>query len=147
MSRLPLVVSDLPYVREVVDEFGIGTAFTTSEPGDIAAALMSVLDRLDQYKERVDLAAKKLCWENEEPAFLDAMAPALKGRQNLHIVCVANKRLTTNRRVFRHTRTLAEMGHKLTVIALFEPVESLKDPRITYHALKCADPLARLLVD
>ena len=135
MSRLPLVISDLPYIREVVEEFDCGKAFESNRPSVVAEALEEVLDNLAEYKFRVEHAAQVLSWGNERNTFVSAISPTLGERTNLNIVCVANKRLTTNRRVFRHIRTLAELGHNVTLMSLYAPVDFLKVPRVRYHAM------------
>ena len=145
MCRHPLVVSDLPYIRELVEEYGCGAVFESSEPRAIASALRKVLDDLPYYKERVDLAANELNWGNERRFFLEAVGKVLGERKPLEILCVANKRLTTNRRVFRHARTLAEEGHNVRVMSLYPPLAEFRDERIEYAAMNSDDPLVARL--
>ncbi|MCG8492749.1 MAG: hypothetical protein MI743_14100, partial [Sneathiellales bacterium] len=51
------------------------------------------------------------------------------------ILCLANKPLTTNRRFYRHTRTLASWGHDITVMALALPDPELKIEEIRYFEM------------
>ncbi|MCG8493429.1 MAG: hypothetical protein MI743_17540, partial [Sneathiellales bacterium] len=50
------------------------------------------------------------------------------------ILCLANKPLTTNRRFYRHTRTLASWGHDITVMALALPDPEFQIKNVTYRA-------------
>lgn len=147
MSRLPLVISELPYIREVVEEFDCGKVAHRYDGASFAVALRQVLDNLPHYKASAQTAAEALSWRNERERFLAAMEPAVQGRQGLNIVCIANKRLTTNRRVFRHTRTLAEAGHSVKLLALYGPVDELRDPRIDYRQMNVRDPMLDRLTD
>ncbi|HTV71955.1 MAG TPA: glycosyltransferase [Rhizobiaceae bacterium] len=145
MSRHPLAISNLPFIREVVEQFSIGGVFETSAPQAIAETIRAILDRLPEHKKNVETAAKTLCWKNERDVFINAMRPVLPEERPRRVVCIANKRLTTNRRVFRHTRTLAELGHEVRVLSLFAPLDVLKDDRVRYDAMQSNDRLASLL--
>lgn len=140
MARHPLAIPDLPYIREVVEEFDMGVVFRSADPQEIAAGLQAMLDRLPHYKANVEKAAQALCWKNEQQTFLDALAPVMPAGKKLSIVCVANKKLTTNRRVYRHVRTLAALGHDVQVLSLNNPVESLRVDGVEYLSMRDDDP-------
>lgn len=143
MSRTPLVISDLPHIRDVLEEHDCGAVFQHRTPESIAGAVIRVLDNASQFRANMDAAAEALCWANERAKYLDALDPLIDNRHALSIVVIANKRLTTNRRVFRHTRSLVEQGHKVTVLSRYKPLEYLRDPNIEYFAMHHDDPILR----
>lgn len=141
MARQPLVISHLPLIREIVEHFDMGRVFEPYDAESLAKRLQDVLSDLAHFKARVEEAANALCWEHERKRYMSAVEPAVANRANLRIVCLANKRATTNRRIFRHTRSFAEEGHDVHVLALYGPVEELRDPRITYSSIYDTDPV------
>ncbi|WP_169567960.1 glycosyltransferase [Sneathiella limimaris] len=132
MSRVPMLVSSLPYVQEVVETYDCGVVYEGSQPETIARSLEKMLSRLDYYRERMEATAKEMCWSQEEGAFEAAMSPVLSPSDPPRkILCLANKPLTTNRRFYRHTRTLANWGHDITVMALEIP-----DPQLQVNGVR-----------
>ena len=136
MSRLPVVVSNMPYVREVVEDHEIGVVAANTTPLHIAKAIADVIGNLDIYTNKAHRAAEILNWDTEKSAFISAFAPVLKGRENLKILCLADKSLVTNSRVYRFTRALAELGHNVKVMTWHLPAKEFRDDRITYVAMK-----------
>lgn len=135
MCGLPLVIADLPYIKKLVEEHQCGSYFESYEPDKIKQAIMEVLDNLDFYKEKTRSAARKLCWENEEKEFIKAVMPIFANDKQKDVICLANKSIETNRRMFRHTRSLADLGHSVTVLAKQIPCAALRDKRIVYKEM------------
>ncbi len=135
MSRLPLIISDLPYVREVVEQYDCGAVFESNEPEVIAGVFEHSLSdaRLAELKANVDKAAHDLCWENEKKVFLRAMKPVLGTGNKLNIVMVANKTVNTNNRYYRHSKALRALGHNILSLTLEAPFPELKVPGIRYR--------------
>ncbi len=70
-SRIPIVVSDFPEFRRIIDTFQIGECITSHEPSVLAQTMQQVLDRgRDCYAKNAEIAAEKLCWEQEEGKLL-----------------------------------------------------------------------------
>lgn len=138
MSRLPMVISDLTYVREVVEEYNCGSVFLENRPKLIAGKITEVINNLPYYKERIDYTASQLCWKYEQKAFLDAINNVIPDNpaKPLSILAIANKPVTTNRRFYRHTRTIADMGHNVSVRVLENPFPELMDERIDYRGMR-----------
>lgn len=73
-ARVPVLISNLPEVRRIVDEYQIGDVIQSHEPKHIAEKINSMLedtDRMNSYKHQLELAADILCWENEEEKLLN----------------------------------------------------------------------------
>lgn len=64
-AGLPIAAADLPDIRTVVEELGVGEVFQGSSPEDLAAALRAILDAPEVYRERAVTAAPLLTWERE----------------------------------------------------------------------------------
>lgn len=68
-ARIPVLASDLPEIRKVIEQYGIGRIVSSHEPEAIAHAVTAMLNDPEQYeiwKENLSFAAEELCWENEE---------------------------------------------------------------------------------
>ena len=67
-AGLPVVASDLPELRRLVDQFGIGWTADPADPASIAAALRSALESRDDpaLRERLAAAAEQLSWRREQ---------------------------------------------------------------------------------
>lgn len=69
-ARIPVVVSDFPEMRKVVDIFGAGEKI--SSHNELAEKVKIVLQNGKHfYKESLDKAASELCWEKEEPKLIE----------------------------------------------------------------------------
>lgn len=68
-ARIPIIVSDFPEMRKIVEEFGVGEKIRdyTELPEKIAAVLAN---GKDFYKNSLESAAQELCWENQESKLL-----------------------------------------------------------------------------
>jgi glycosyltransferase involved in cell wall biosynthesis len=73
-SAVPVLVSDLPEMAQIVRKYDIGKVLTTRVPLDLASCIASMLDNAverDRWKENLLTAAGELCWEKEERKLLD----------------------------------------------------------------------------
>ena len=67
-ARVPVLASPLPEISRVVTEYEIGDLIETHDPEHIASKIREMLgdaERLAKWKENLNLAAQKLCWESE----------------------------------------------------------------------------------
>ncbi|MFC7376610.1 glycosyltransferase [Brachybacterium sp. GCM10030267] len=69
-AGLPIAAADLPDMRRVVEELGVGEVFQGSSPQDLAEALRAILDDPDTYRERARQVADDLTWERETESML-----------------------------------------------------------------------------
>ncbi len=131
MSRLPVICSNLPVVRSLVESYECGRAFDKDDPECIAAVISKALSDIAYLKKRTHDAAAILNWETESPVFRQAIERVLGSSPN-RVVLLANRTIAVNQRMFRHSRTLADMGHRVTVLSQESPCPALRDERIKY---------------
>ncbi len=68
-ARIPVIVSDLPEMRLIVEKYGIGEILTERTPEALASLIEQTMDRKhveENYRINLELAARELCWEREE---------------------------------------------------------------------------------
>ncbi|MFD3405046.1 glycosyltransferase family 4 protein [Kribbella sp. NPDC058693] len=81
-AGLPVVVSDMPSMKEFVDRTRIGEVFTAENTADLAAKVRTVLADLDSYRERVadPVYQQEVSWSGQA-ANLRTLYGELTGRQ------------------------------------------------------------------
>ena len=62
-SGVPVVAADLPALRRLVSEFGIGTLYRSGDSESLAAATAEAVGRYDELKRQVVAAQPVLSWE------------------------------------------------------------------------------------
>ncbi|MGZ5285396.1 MAG: glycosyltransferase, partial [Kaistella sp.] len=68
-ARIPVVVSDFPEMRKVIDHFGAGEKI--SDHTELADKVKIVLENgKHSYEDALNHAAAHLCWEQEEPKII-----------------------------------------------------------------------------
>ncbi len=68
-AGIPVLSSDLPEIRKIIEGYDIGCIATSHQPETLATtieAMMADPVRIAMWKENLIIAAQKLCWENEE---------------------------------------------------------------------------------
>ena len=73
-AGVPIVASHLTEIEKIVRQYGLGLFIENHEPETIAAAIREGLSdeaRRDQWKQNLQVAARDLCWENEEGKLLE----------------------------------------------------------------------------
>jgi len=68
-AGIPVLVSDLPEMKSVVETFNIGLVSDARTPEVLASFFMQVLyneEKRALWKSNLEKAANELCWENEE---------------------------------------------------------------------------------
>lgn len=78
-AGLPIAAADLPDMREVVEQLGVGEVFRGTSAEDLAAALISILDDPEPYCARAREAAPALTWELEATRMLEMYDRILDG--------------------------------------------------------------------
>lgn len=79
-AGVPVLVSNLPEMRRIVEHYQIGTIAETHQRKELAEKIKSVLFDVEKnslWKENLKLAAKELCWENEEAILQEIYKPFL----------------------------------------------------------------------
>ncbi len=68
-ARIPVLVSSLPEMVKIVNNYKIGEIATIRSPEKIALVIKDICENDEKRKEReinLEKAAKELCWENEK---------------------------------------------------------------------------------
>jgi len=68
-AGVPVLVSNLPEMRRIVDHYQIGAIADTHQRKELAEIMKTALfdqNRRTIWKQNLVKAAKELCWENEE---------------------------------------------------------------------------------
>lgn len=79
-AGVPVLVSNLPEMRRIVEQFQIGAIAETHQRKDLAEKIKSVLFDVEKntlWKENLKVAAQELCWENEEVILQEIYKPFL----------------------------------------------------------------------
>lgn len=74
-SETPVIVSDLPELRKIVDDYGIGLIVRPDNAEDIRNAIDSLRSRKANYakmKSNLKIAKLDLCWEQEKTKLINA---------------------------------------------------------------------------
>lgn len=72
--RLPVIVSDLPEMSKIVNDYKIGHVLKARDSFLLAQNIREICENLNYIKElrkNLDIAARELCWENEENKLKD----------------------------------------------------------------------------
>jgi glycosyltransferase involved in cell wall biosynthesis len=73
-AGIPVVASDFPQLRAVIDRYGVGTTYDPDRPGALAGAIREVLGdeaRLAELRANATAAAAELNWEVESRRLLE----------------------------------------------------------------------------
>lgn len=76
-AHVPLILSDLPEMQNIKNQFDVGEIIKDHQPENIAAAVKKVLRKgRMNYKSELEKASQFLCWENEEIKLLQVFEKA-----------------------------------------------------------------------
>ena len=88
-ARIPVLVSDFPEMARIVKDYGIGRAVSVFDPLQLASIIREMIEDKNQtkiWKQNLEKAARKLCWEQEEDKLLsvysDIIYPGKKGEDH-----------------------------------------------------------------
>ena len=78
-AGLPVLVSDLPELRRIVDVYKIGMVVSRVEPQEIAAALQDMFesDKLESWRNNAFKASEELNWQHEQEVIRKVYEPLL----------------------------------------------------------------------
>lgn len=68
-ARIPVLVSDLPEMKKVVNDYNIGEIAAYREPELLAEQINRMFtdeEKYQQWKINLEIAARELCWQREE---------------------------------------------------------------------------------
>ena len=73
-AQLPVLATDLPEVKKVIEKYDIGLITYSFDPKSISEKMIEIIsdeNRLVRWKKNLNLAASELCWEKEQFKFLE----------------------------------------------------------------------------
>lgn len=71
-AGIPIVVSNFPEMKRIIEAFEVGECISNHSEQELSSKINRVLTKGKKfYKKRLELAATKLCWENEEPKLIE----------------------------------------------------------------------------
>lgn len=77
MARVPIVATDLPEIRRIVDGYDIGLLGRTDDPEAFAGLIDEALDKrigsIQTWRTGLERAAYDLCWEREGEKYLSVV--------------------------------------------------------------------------
>ncbi len=79
-AGVPVLVSNLPEMKRIVEHYQIGAIAETHQRKDLAETIKMALFNQEKnavWKNNLKLAAKELCWENEEVILQEIYKPFL----------------------------------------------------------------------
>ncbi len=79
-AGVPVLVSDLPEMRRIIEHYDIGQVVRSPSPELLAGQVREMMDSDDliiRWKENLRKAAKELCWDKEEEKLLNLYREAL----------------------------------------------------------------------
>ncbi|MDO8929275.1 MAG: glycosyltransferase [Bacteroidota bacterium] len=79
-AGVPVLVSNLPEMKRIVEHYRIGAIAETHQRKDLAETIKMALFSQEKnilWKKNLQLAAKELCWENEEEIIFEIYKPFL----------------------------------------------------------------------
>lgn len=127
-AGVPVVVSDLPEVAELVQSRGVGLVVPPSRPEAIAAGIHEVIayGKAPELRTRIANAAAELSWPRERYRLTTVYDELTSPRPDRALVFVRNA-VTHDARVLREVDTLARAGWEPVVLGVVSG--DVTDPR------------------
>ncbi|MFC3159955.1 Glycosyltransferase involved in cell wall bisynthesis [Chryseobacterium arachidis] len=76
-ARVPLILSNLPEMMNIKNQFDVGETIKDHQPENIAKTIQIILNKgRKEYLPELEKAANALCWENEEMKLLQIFEEA-----------------------------------------------------------------------
>jgi glycosyltransferase involved in cell wall biosynthesis len=73
-ARVPVITSNLPEMRRIIDKYKVGTSIDVKESHELALIVKNILDHEQLHtiwKNNCNVAASDLCWEKERSKLID----------------------------------------------------------------------------
>lgn len=80
-AGLPIVASDLPDIRALVTELGVGVLVPGEDPAALGSAIRSVLEDSTEFRKNAVAAAGTLTWDGEAQHLIEAHQLAFRARK------------------------------------------------------------------
>ena len=79
-AQIPVLVSDLPEMKRVVNEYRVGEVLKFRESQKVAEQILEMLNNKEEWlkmKRHLEKAASELCWENEKRKLITIFEKAI----------------------------------------------------------------------
>ena len=79
-SGVPILVSDLPEMRKIVETYHVGLVANTRDPEKLAGIVADFVENKMAREVMINnvlAASETLCWDNEYPVLLNAVGKAI----------------------------------------------------------------------
>jgi glycosyltransferase involved in cell wall biosynthesis len=142
-AGVPVVVSDLPELRALLDRHGIGVCCDAARPEALAAAICAVLGRGPELAGEVDRARRVLSWEREQrelTALYERLGDAESVRAAGSALIFVRNGCTHDARVSREARELRRMGRSPMVVGVITARDPLPSDDIDGIPVRRLDP-------
>lgn len=80
-SGIPILASSLPEIKRVIDDYNVGMCIPVTNADELVIGINQMLSNertLTKWKDNCKLAAKELCWENEEKILINLFDQVVK---------------------------------------------------------------------
>jgi glycosyltransferase involved in cell wall biosynthesis len=138
-AGVPVVVSDLPELRALVDTHGIGVCCDPASPADLAAAIRDVLARRDELTPVVAIAGRSLTWVAESRQ-LTALYGRLAGHRGERALVLVRNGCSHDARVLREAGTLQRLRYDPLVVGVVTGRERRPEENVDGVAIRRLDP-------
>lgn len=82
MAGIPSIISDLPEMRQIVEDYNIGVVISGTDKNELKKALDNLEQTsIVQVKKNLNLASKIFNWENQEGFYINAMHRVLENKK------------------------------------------------------------------
>ena len=75
---IPVLSSDLPELRKVIEQYDIGAFVQSHNPEEIAREIEAIRnspEKIERWSENAKFAAEELTWESQEPLLFSIFKP------------------------------------------------------------------------
>ena len=121
-AGVPVVVSDLPELRRMVEEHEVGRTAKADDTSDVARALGAALSEDDERREALTRAGAELRWSREADRLL-RLYKALASRGRPGALVLVRNAVTHDARVQREAQLLQELGYDTRIVGVVSTVE------------------------
>lgn len=139
-AGVPVVASDLPELRALVDREGIGRCCAPDDPTALAAAIRDVLARNGALTSTLDRARRTLAWEVEQRQLTDLYEHLAEGRDRGRALVLVRNGVTHDARVRREADALRRLGYRPTIIGVLTAREPAPRETLDGVAVLRLDP-------
>ena len=115
-AGVPVVVSELPELRRLITEHGVGSVVDSRDSAALAEALESELTDRYARADALERAAARLSWAEEKHRLVEAYS-GLGGVMPRALVLVRNT-VTYDARIHREARLLEDLGYDTRIVGV-----------------------------